>query len=79
MTRCKLNQIFIGEVASVQNYGAFIRIPGCSFQGLIHKSQVLGKYIHNQLTYLYSTIQLVCIFVILYVFIISLDKLCSYQ
>lgn len=52
MTTCKLNQIFIGEVASVQNYGAFIRIPGCSFQGLIHKSQVLGKYTGNQLTYL---------------------------
>lgn len=79
MTTCKLNQIFIGEVASVQNYGAFIRIPGCSYQGLIHKSQVLRKYIRNQLTYLYSTIQLVCIFVILYVFIISLGKLCSYR
>ncbi|XP_068981348.1 zinc finger CCHC domain-containing protein 17-like isoform X1 [Bombus flavifrons] len=47
MTRCKLNQIFIGEVASVQNYGAFIRIPGCSFQGLIHKSQVSSAHINN--------------------------------
>ena len=47
MTTCKLNQIFIGEVASVQNYGAFIRIPGCSFQGLIHKSQVSSAHIDN--------------------------------
>lgn len=50
MTSCKLNQIFLGEIASVQNYGAFIRIPGCAAQGLIHKSQVLKQYIrykHN--------------------------------
>ncbi|XP_076290197.1 zinc finger CCHC domain-containing protein 17 [Lasioglossum baleicum] len=40
MVNCKLNQIFLGEIASVQNYGAFIRIPGCASQGLIHKSQV---------------------------------------
>lgn len=40
MVNCKLNQIFLGEIASVQNYGAFIRIPGCTQQGLIHKSQV---------------------------------------
>ncbi|XP_034192861.1 zinc finger CCHC domain-containing protein 17 [Osmia lignaria lignaria] len=40
MANCKLNEIFLGEIASVQNYGAFIRIPGCSAQGLIHKSQV---------------------------------------
>ncbi|XP_078034549.1 zinc finger CCHC domain-containing protein 17 [Augochlora pura] len=40
MVNCKLNQIFLGEIASVQNYGAFIRIPGCASQGLIHRSQV---------------------------------------
>ncbi|KAF7991520.1 hypothetical protein HCN44_008891 [Aphidius gifuensis] len=40
MTSCKLNEIFLGEVSSVQNYGAFVKIPGCRQQGLIHKSQV---------------------------------------
>lgn len=40
MTGCELNQIFLGEIAAVQNYGAFVRIPGCTQQGLIHKSQV---------------------------------------
>lgn len=30
----------MGEVASVQNYGAFVRIPGCSNQGLVHRSQI---------------------------------------
>ncbi|XP_043273594.1 nucleolar protein of 40 kDa-like [Venturia canescens] len=40
MSSCELNQIFLGEIASVQNYGAFVRIPGCKQQGLIHKSQV---------------------------------------
>ncbi|XP_033322554.2 zinc finger CCHC domain-containing protein 17 isoform X1 [Megalopta genalis] len=40
MVNCKLNQIFLGEIASVQNYGAFIRIPGCASQGLLHRSQV---------------------------------------
>ncbi|KAK9310019.1 hypothetical protein QLX08_000498 [Tetragonisca angustula] len=47
MANCKLNQIFLGEVASVQNYGAFIRIPGCSAQGLIHKSQVSSAHVDN--------------------------------
>lgn len=41
MTECELNQIFLGEIASIQNYGAFVRIPGTSQQGLIHRSQVL--------------------------------------
>ncbi|XP_025424997.1 nucleolar protein of 40 kDa-like [Sipha flava] len=35
-----LNDIFIGEVASVQNYGAFIRIPGNKQQGLVHRTQL---------------------------------------
>ncbi|XP_046393557.1 nucleolar protein of 40 kDa-like [Ischnura elegans] len=35
-----VNTIFIGEVATVQSYGAFVRIPGISKQGLIHRSQV---------------------------------------
>jgi len=28
------------QVASVQNYGAFIRIPGNKQQGLVHRSQL---------------------------------------
>ncbi|CAK9822172.1 Zinc finger CCHC domain-containing protein 17 [Anthophora retusa] len=47
MVNCKLNQIFLGEVSSVQNYGAFIRIPGCSSQGLIHRSQVSSAHVDN--------------------------------
>ncbi|XP_011142698.1 nucleolar protein of 40 kDa-like [Harpegnathos saltator] len=47
MTACELNQIFLGEVSSIQNYGAFIRIPGCSQQGLIHRSQVSSTHIDN--------------------------------
>ncbi|XP_060862210.1 zinc finger CCHC domain-containing protein 17-like [Metopolophium dirhodum] len=35
-----INDIFIGEVASVQNYGAFIRIPGNKQQGLVHRTQL---------------------------------------
>uniref|UniRef100_A0A1B6DCT3 CCHC-type domain-containing protein n=2 Tax=Clastoptera arizonana TaxID=38151 RepID=A0A1B6DCT3_9HEMI len=34
------SSIFLGEVASVQNYGAFIKIPGNRNQGLVHRSQV---------------------------------------
>ncbi|GFN78750.1 nucleolar protein of 40 kda [Plakobranchus ocellatus] len=36
----KLYAIFHGEVASLQAYGAFIKIPGCKKQGLVHKSQM---------------------------------------
>ncbi|KAG8320534.1 Nucleolar protein of 40 kDa [Homalodisca vitripennis] len=35
-----LNTIFLGEVASVQNYGAFVHIPGNRNQGLVHRSQI---------------------------------------
>lgn len=35
-----INKIFLGEVSSVHNYGAFISIPGQRKQGLIHRSQV---------------------------------------
>lgn len=31
---------FCLKVASVQNYGAFIRIPGNKQQGLVHRSQL---------------------------------------
>ncbi|KAL0122284.1 hypothetical protein PUN28_007192 [Cardiocondyla obscurior] len=47
MTKCELNQIFLGEIASVQNYGAFVRIPGTSQQGLIHRSQVSTAHVDN--------------------------------
>ncbi|XP_023288136.1 nucleolar protein of 40 kDa [Orussus abietinus] len=47
MGSVRLNQIFLGEVASVQNYGAFIRIPGCSQQGLVHKSQVSTTHVDD--------------------------------
>ncbi|XP_066998818.2 zinc finger CCHC domain-containing protein 17 isoform X2 [Anabrus simplex] len=35
-----LNTIFLGEVASVHNYGAFVKIPGGREQGLVHRTQV---------------------------------------
>jgi len=47
MTNCELNQIFLGEIASVQNYGAFVRIPGTSQQGLIHRSQVSTAHVDD--------------------------------
>ncbi|XP_054855723.1 zinc finger CCHC domain-containing protein 17 [Eublepharis macularius] len=36
----ELYDIFQGEVASVTEYGAFIKIPGCRKQGLVHKSHM---------------------------------------
>nr|XP_060640674.1 zinc finger CCHC domain-containing protein 17 isoform X1 [Anolis sagrei ordinatus]XP_060640675.1 zinc finger CCHC domain-containing protein 17 isoform X1 [Anolis sagrei ordinatus] len=36
----ELYDIFQGEVASVTDYGAFIKIPGTSKQGLVHKSHM---------------------------------------
>lgn len=47
MVNCEVNQIFLGEVAAVQNYGAFVRIPGCSQQGLIHRSQVSTTHVDD--------------------------------
>ena len=35
-----LYAIFYGEVAALQPYGAFIKIPGFRKQGLVHKSQM---------------------------------------
>ncbi|XP_049943159.1 zinc finger CCHC domain-containing protein 17-like isoform X1 [Schistocerca serialis cubense] len=35
-----LNTIFLGEVRSVHNYGAFVTIPGRRDNGLIHRSQI---------------------------------------
>ncbi|KAL8220273.1 UNVERIFIED_CONTAM: Synaptonemal complex protein 3 [Gekko kuhli] len=36
----ELYDIFQGEVAAVTEYGAFIKIPGCRKQGLVHKSHM---------------------------------------
>ncbi|KAG8143233.1 hypothetical protein E2320_000486 [Naja naja] len=36
----ELYAVFQGEVASVTEYGAFIKIPGTPKQGLVHKSQM---------------------------------------
>ncbi|XP_061174638.1 zinc finger CCHC domain-containing protein 17-like [Saccostrea echinata] len=35
-----LHSIFYGEVASVQQYGVFVKIPEFKKQGLVHKSQM---------------------------------------
>uniref|UniRef100_A0A1B6MHV7 S1 motif domain-containing protein n=1 Tax=Graphocephala atropunctata TaxID=36148 RepID=A0A1B6MHV7_9HEMI len=42
-----LNTIFLGEVASVQNYGAFIHIPGNKNQGLVHRSQISSSNVDD--------------------------------
>uniref|UniRef100_UPI00398E7560 zinc finger CCHC domain-containing protein 17 isoform X1 n=1 Tax=Pristiophorus japonicus TaxID=55135 RepID=UPI00398E7560 len=39
--------IFQGEVASVTEYGAFIKIPGCKRQGLVHKSHMSASRVDN--------------------------------
>ncbi|KAM6428114.1 zinc finger CCHC domain-containing protein 17 [Liasis olivaceus] len=36
----ELYAVFQGEIASVTDYGAFIKIPGTQKQGLVHKSQM---------------------------------------
>uniref|UniRef100_A0A8B9GLF8 Zinc finger CCHC domain-containing protein 17 n=1 Tax=Amazona collaria TaxID=241587 RepID=A0A8B9GLF8_9PSIT len=36
----ELYSIFQGEVAAVTEYGAFIRIPGCRKQGLVHRTHM---------------------------------------
>ncbi|KAM4884800.1 zinc finger CCHC domain-containing protein 17 [Sylvia borin] len=36
----ELYSIFQGEVAAVTDYGAFIKIPGCRKQGLVHRSHM---------------------------------------
>ncbi|OCT94389.1 nucleolar protein of 40 kDa [Xenopus laevis] len=41
----ELHEIFKGEVASVTEYGAFIKIPGCRRQGLVHKSHMSSSHV----------------------------------
>ncbi|KAL2295937.1 hypothetical protein Nmel_017467 [Mimus melanotis] len=36
----ELYSIFQGEVAAVTDYGAFIKIPGCRKQGLVHRTHM---------------------------------------
>ncbi|NWX88654.1 NO40 protein, partial [Nothoprocta pentlandii] len=36
----ELYAVFQGEVATVTEYGAFIKIPGCRKQGLVHKTHM---------------------------------------
>jgi len=47
MGDCKVNEIFRGEVSAVQNYGAFIKIPGCPQQGLVHKTQLSSSHVDD--------------------------------
>ncbi|OXU25661.1 hypothetical protein TSAR_014141 [Trichomalopsis sarcophagae] len=47
MAACQVNQIFLGEISSVQNYGAFVKIPGCPQQGLVHRSQVSSAHVDD--------------------------------
>ncbi|NXH41116.1 NO40 protein, partial [Dicaeum eximium] len=43
----ELYSIFQGEVAAVTDYGAFIRIPGCRKQGLVHRSHMSSCRVEN--------------------------------
>lgn len=42
-----LYDIFQGEVASITEYGAFIKVPGCRKQGLVHKTQMSACRVDN--------------------------------
>ncbi|PIK61047.1 putative DEAD-box ATP-dependent RNA helicase 42 isoform X1 [Apostichopus japonicus] len=42
-----LYSIFKGEVASLQTYGVFVRIPGCRKNGLVHKTQISKMRVDN--------------------------------
>ncbi|XP_048848710.1 nucleolar protein of 40 kDa [Brienomyrus brachyistius] len=43
----ELYTILRGEVASVTAYGAFVKIPGCRKQGLVHKSEMSSCRVEN--------------------------------
>ncbi|KAL4629397.1 hypothetical protein GN956_G16456 [Arapaima gigas] len=43
----ELYSILRGEVASVTAYGAFVKIPGCRKQGLVHKSEMSSCRVEN--------------------------------
>lgn len=41
----ELYEIFNGEVANVTDYGAFIKIPGCTKQGLVHRTHMSSSHV----------------------------------
>lgn len=41
----ELYSIFQGEVAAVTDYGAFIKIPGCRKQGLVHRTHMSSCHV----------------------------------
>nr|XP_015204192.1 PREDICTED: nucleolar protein of 40 kDa isoform X1 [Lepisosteus oculatus]XP_015204193.1 PREDICTED: nucleolar protein of 40 kDa isoform X1 [Lepisosteus oculatus] len=43
----ELYSILRGEVASVMEYGAFIKIPGCRKQGLVHRTHMSSCRVDN--------------------------------
>ncbi|XP_040193857.1 nucleolar protein of 40 kDa isoform X1 [Rana temporaria] len=43
----ELYEIFKGEVANVTDYGAFIKIPGCTKQGLVHKTHMSSSHVDH--------------------------------
>ncbi|XP_014293089.1 zinc finger CCHC domain-containing protein 17 [Halyomorpha halys] len=42
-----LNSIFLGEVASVHQYGAFIKLAGNKNQGLVHRTQISNSNVDD--------------------------------
>jgi len=42
-----LHSIFRGEVASLQPYGIFVKIPGCDKNGLVHISQISNSRVER--------------------------------
>ncbi|KAJ8378451.1 hypothetical protein AAFF_G00242660 [Aldrovandia affinis] len=43
----QLYSVIRGEVATVTAYGAFVKIPGCRKQGLVHKSEMSSCRVEN--------------------------------
>ncbi|XP_018422395.1 PREDICTED: nucleolar protein of 40 kDa isoform X2 [Nanorana parkeri] len=41
----ELYEVFQGEVANVTDYGAFIKIPGCTKQGLVHRTHMSSSHV----------------------------------
>lgn len=41
----ELYEIFKGEVANVTDYGAFIKIPGCTKQGLAYRTHMPSSHL----------------------------------
>ncbi|KAM8977413.1 zinc finger CCHC domain-containing protein 17 [Pelodytes ibericus] len=43
----ELYEIFQGEIATVTDYGAFIKIPGCRKQGLVHRTHLSSSRVER--------------------------------